>query len=94
MAIPIAIPDDDRSTGFANINWTLTQSHLAGYLNAANEVAVAAFLAGHIPFTRIALSVEAILQQGNHPPAPATLDDVLHIDQAARARARELLEVA
>ncbi len=35
-----AIPDDDRSTGFANINWTLTQSHLAGYLNAANEVGV------------------------------------------------------
>ncbi|MCR2833419.1 1-deoxy-D-xylulose-5-phosphate reductoisomerase [Parerythrobacter lacustris] len=63
-------------------------------LNAANEIAVAAFLAGHIPFTRIALSVETILQQGNHPPAPATLDDVLHIDHAARARARELLEVA
>ena len=63
-------------------------------LNAANEIAVAAFLAGHIPFTRIALSVEAILQQSNLPPAPATLDDVLDVDQAARARARELLEVA
>ncbi|MEZ5693668.1 MAG: 1-deoxy-D-xylulose-5-phosphate reductoisomerase [Altererythrobacter sp.] len=63
-------------------------------LNAANEIAVAAFLAGHIPFTRIALSVEAILQQSNLPHAPATLDDVLDVDQAARARARELLEVA
>nr|WP_137676023.1 1-deoxy-D-xylulose-5-phosphate reductoisomerase [Parerythrobacter lutipelagi] len=63
-------------------------------LNAANEIAVAAFLAGNIPFTRIALSVEAILQQSNLPPAPASLDDVLHVDQAARARAREMLEVA
>lgn len=63
-------------------------------LNAANEIAVAAFLAGNIPFTRIGLSVEAILQQSNLPPAPASLDDVLHVDQAARARAREMLEVA
>jgi 1-deoxy-D-xylulose-5-phosphate reductoisomerase len=63
-------------------------------LNAANEIAVAAFLAGHIPFTRIALSVDSILQQGKLPSAPATLDDVLDVDQVARARARELLEVA
>lgn len=62
-------------------------------LNAANEAAVAAFLAGKIPFTRIALTVERILARPL-PPAPATLDDVLAIDAEARARADELLELA
>lgn len=63
-------------------------------LNAANEVAVAAFLAGHIPFTRIAVTVENTLTRGNRPPAPQSLDDVMQVDEAARAMAREELEVA
>ncbi len=55
-------------------------------LNAANEVAVAAFLAGQIPFTRIAAQVEDVL--GVYaPPAPSSLDDVLAVDAEARARA-------
>ncbi len=61
-------------------------------LNAANEVAVAAFLAGHLPFTRIALTVEAILNDSALPSAPHTLEDVLAIDAAARRRAEALLE--
>ncbi|WP_395327074.1 1-deoxy-D-xylulose-5-phosphate reductoisomerase [Novosphingobium sp. BL-8H] len=55
-------------------------------LNAANEVAVAAFLAGQIPFTRIAAQVEDVLG-AYAPPAPASLDDVLAVDAEARARA-------
>ncbi|WP_395394324.1 1-deoxy-D-xylulose-5-phosphate reductoisomerase [Novosphingobium sp. BL-8A] len=55
-------------------------------LNAANEVAVAAFLAGQIPFTRIAAQVEEVLG-AYAPPAPASLDDVLAVDAEARARA-------
>ena len=55
-------------------------------LNAANEVAVAAFLAGKIPFTRIALQVEEVLG-AYAPPAPSSLDDVLAVDAEARARA-------
>ena len=62
-------------------------------LNAANEAAVAAFLAGKIAFTRIALTVERTLSRAM-PAAPATLDDVLAIDAEARARASELLELA
>ena len=61
-------------------------------LNAANEVAVAAFLAGNLSFTRIALLVEEVLARGNRPPAPHTLDDVLQIDASARQRARTMLE--
>ncbi|MEL7727977.1 1-deoxy-D-xylulose-5-phosphate reductoisomerase [Citromicrobium bathyomarinum] len=63
-------------------------------LNAANEMAVAAFLAGQIPFTRIAAVVEDVLGQSNHTPRPATLDDVLAIDAAARSQARAILETA
>lgn len=60
-------------------------------LNAANEIAVAAFLAGHIRFTRIAANVERVLAAGV-PSAPSSLDDVLAIDHEARSRAHELLE--
>ncbi len=62
-------------------------------LNAANEVAVAAFLAGQIAFTHIAANVERVLS-ADLPAAPATLDDVLVIDRDARAVAREILELA
>ncbi|MCT2559751.1 1-deoxy-D-xylulose-5-phosphate reductoisomerase [Tsuneonella sp. YG55] len=62
-------------------------------LNAANESAVAAFLAGKIAFTRIALTVERVLSR-DLPPPPASLDEVLAVDREARARAEELLELA
>lgn len=61
-------------------------------LNAANEVAVAAFLAGQIRFTRIAAVVEETLQRSHDAPAPASLDEVLNVDRSARAQALSLLE--
>ena len=60
-------------------------------LNAANEVAVAAFLAGQIGFTGIAAHVEDVLCAFD-PPAPASLGDVLEVDREARERARVLTE--
>jgi 1-deoxy-D-xylulose-5-phosphate reductoisomerase len=62
-------------------------------LSAANEVAVAAFLAGQIAFTDISALVAQTLERGL-PPAPETLDDVLAVDAEARARAAEMLEPA
>lgn len=62
-------------------------------LNAANEVAVAAFLAGQIGFTRIAAYVEDVLSC-YAPPAPGSLDDVVAVDAEARLRARALMESA
>ncbi|MXO96062.1 1-deoxy-D-xylulose-5-phosphate reductoisomerase [Erythrobacter aquimaris] len=63
-----------------------------GTLNAANEVAVAAFLAGNIPFSRIALMVERVLTETELPPAPQTLEEVLRVDEDARRRASAMLE--
>ncbi|WP_114522042.1 1-deoxy-D-xylulose-5-phosphate reductoisomerase [Altererythrobacter sp. ZODW24] len=60
-------------------------------LNAANEVAVAAFLAGQIGFTRIAAEVERNLETTDEK-APASLEEVLAVDAATRRRAAELLE--
>jgi len=62
-------------------------------LNAANEVAVAAFLAGQIAFTDISSLVAQTLDR-DPPPAPRCLDDVLAVDGEARARASAMLELA
>jgi 1-deoxy-D-xylulose-5-phosphate reductoisomerase len=62
-------------------------------LNAANEVAVAAFLAGNIGFTRIAVLIEQALERAA-PPAPRCLDDVLAVDRETRARVGAMLEHA
>jgi 1-deoxy-D-xylulose-5-phosphate reductoisomerase len=59
-------------------------------LNAANEVAVAAFLAGRLGFSRIAEVVEAVLDR--HVREVATgLDVVLEADGRARGLAESLL---
>lgn len=62
-------------------------------LNAANEVAVAAFLAGQIGFTRIAATVAQTLDR-DIEAAPTTLEEVMAVDSRARVRAAEILEIA
>jgi 1-deoxy-D-xylulose-5-phosphate reductoisomerase len=57
-------------------------------LNAANEIAVQAFLDGRIGFLGIERVVEEVL--ASLPPSrPGSLDDVRALDAAARARAAE-----
>ena len=60
-------------------------------LNAANEVAVAAFLAGQIGFLDIATVVENTLS-GYAPNAPHSLDHLFSIDAATREYAKGLME--
>ncbi|MEQ1497861.1 MAG: 1-deoxy-D-xylulose-5-phosphate reductoisomerase [Novosphingobium sp.] len=62
-------------------------------LNAANEVAVAAFLSGQIGFTRIAVMVEKTMSRFG-PAAPTSLEAVIALDAEARVHARALLELA
>jgi 1-deoxy-D-xylulose-5-phosphate reductoisomerase len=62
-------------------------------LNAANEIAVAAFLAGQMAFTDISALVAQTLS-GTLPSAPRTLEDVFAVDAEARARAAAQLEHA
>jgi 1-deoxy-D-xylulose-5-phosphate reductoisomerase len=61
--------------------------------NAANEEAVAAFLAGEIPFGRISEIIERVLD--DHTPAPASaLAVVREADRWARERARDYVRAA
>jgi 1-deoxy-D-xylulose-5-phosphate reductoisomerase len=60
-------------------------------LNAANEEAVAAFVAGSLPFVGICDLLEEVLGAADGWTAdPATVADVLAAEEWARARAREL----
>jgi len=59
-------------------------------LNAADEVAVAAFLEGRIPFMGIPRTIEKVLAAT--PEAhPASIAEVLAADREARERARQML---
>ncbi|HEY0148565.1 MAG TPA: 1-deoxy-D-xylulose-5-phosphate reductoisomerase [Allosphingosinicella sp.] len=58
-------------------------------LNAANEIAVEAFLANGIAFLDIA-SVAAETLESCDPPAPASVEEVLEVDRQARAAAHQI----
>jgi 1-deoxy-D-xylulose-5-phosphate reductoisomerase len=59
-------------------------------LNAANEVAVQAFLEGRLRFTGIATTIERVLDTFD-PEAPSGIDEVLEIDRRAREVAAGML---
>jgi 1-deoxy-D-xylulose-5-phosphate reductoisomerase len=61
------------------------------WLNAANEVAVAAFLAGHLPWPAIAEVVAETLEV-HEPTELAEVEDVLAADALARVRAESAVE--
>lgn len=56
-------------------------------LNAANEVAVGAFLAGRIPFTVISQVIHDIMKSHDYINAP-DLNDILTVDQWTREQAK------
>jgi 1-deoxy-D-xylulose-5-phosphate reductoisomerase len=62
-------------------------------LNAADEVAVSAFLGGRIPFTAIAEVVERTLE-AIPATTPGHFEDLYAVDAEARERARELIQGA
>jgi 1-deoxy-D-xylulose-5-phosphate reductoisomerase len=62
-------------------------------LNAADEIAVEAFLERVIPFSAIPRTIEAVLQ-ATPETHPATIAEVLEIDRQAREAAREAVKRA
>ena len=60
-------------------------------LNAANEVAVTAFLARRISFLAISDTVERVVADMTHAASARTLDAILDADREARERAMALL---
>lgn len=66
------------------------EASLSIALNAANEVAVQAFLDELIRFTDIPLIIERMLEQ-TCPGEANTISEVLSLDEEARARSKEML---
>ena len=66
-----------------------TQNHCIA-LNAADEVAVAAFLSGDLPFMGIPRTIEQVLAL-TPGGSPASIGEVLATDETARAVARDAL---
>ena len=62
-------------------------------LNAADEIAVQAFLERTIPFSAIARTIERVLQ-ATPETHPATIDEVLALDRQAREAAEEAIALA
>jgi 1-deoxy-D-xylulose-5-phosphate reductoisomerase len=84
-------PDRDKFPALGLAYRALAMGGSAGCtLNAADEVAVAAFLAGKIAFPAMAEVVAGTL---NSVPArqPASIAEVLEVDRASRACAEQLL---
>jgi 1-deoxy-D-xylulose-5-phosphate reductoisomerase len=87
-------PDTERFPALRLARDVLEAGGSAGtVLNAANEVAVEAYLAGRIGFLAIAALVEATLasSSGLTTSRRETVDDVLSIDAEARTSASSLL---
>jgi 1-deoxy-D-xylulose-5-phosphate reductoisomerase len=61
-------------------------------LNAANEIAVASFLAGQIRFPEIVSVVQEALSDRSYD-APVCIADVLEIDRVTRERVRGMMKV-
>ena len=62
--------------------------YAAAYLNAANEIAVAAFLKGNVRFTAIADIIEQVMAKAPSSE-PTTINEVIEADREARIIATE-----
>ncbi len=93
-ALTFEAPDETRFPALRIAREALARGGAAPVvLNAANEVAVEAFLARRLPFLGIARLVERCLEDAERAGltrAPRTVDDVLSADAEARVLARSL----
>jgi 1-deoxy-D-xylulose-5-phosphate reductoisomerase len=93
-ALTFEAPDVTRFPALRLAREVLEAGGSAGtVLNAANEIAVEAFLAGRIGFLAIAALVEATLSASPElvASAPVSVEGVLAVDSEARGRAGALL---
>lgn len=88
-------PDESRFPALRIAKQVLNHGGASGTIfNAANEIAVEAFLSGAISFMSIAELVERTLEQAGselNSVAPDTIDEVIYTDEAARRLAKSLI---
>ncbi len=85
-------PDESRFPALRTAKAALKKGQTAtDVMNAANEVAVGAFLNREIGFTDIVKTVDAVLEASDLSPV-RTIDDVVAVDKQARERARAMID--
>jgi 1-deoxy-D-xylulose-5-phosphate reductoisomerase len=84
--------EPERYPAVALAREALSQGGMPAVVNAANEIAVAAFLDGKISFPGIVRVVAETASSAGHVPAPASLEEAEEIDTMARRRAGEVAE--
>ncbi len=87
-------PDEARFPCLRLARWALAEGGaMPTFLNGANEVAVAAFLAGRIGFLDIARVVEETCEAAasRSRPAPASVEEALSVDAESRRIAASAL---
>ena len=85
-------PDTDRFPAISLARSAIEEGGAKpAILNAANEIAVAAFLAKSVQFLEITEIVSRVLDSYS-PPQPKALDDIFAIDEEARALATQVVE--
>jgi 1-deoxy-D-xylulose-5-phosphate reductoisomerase len=91
MTLELGPPDVERFPCLALAYRALEAGGTApAALNAANEVAVAAFLDDGAPFGSIAGTIQEVLE-AEEPTSLRSLEDVIAADHRARERARQVL---
>jgi 1-deoxy-D-xylulose-5-phosphate reductoisomerase len=93
-SLEFAVPDEERFPALKLARSALeTGGAATNILNAANEIAVMAFLAGRIGFLEIARIVADTLDQAAEllNRTPATIEEAVALDAEARKRAETLV---
>lgn len=84
-------PDEERFPATALCRAAIAEGGARpAQLNAANEIAVAAFLAGRISFPAIVDTVRRVID-ADAPAVPASLQDIFSVDAASRAAAQHFV---
>jgi 1-deoxy-D-xylulose-5-phosphate reductoisomerase len=91
-ALTFSLPDSERfpclKSAYQSIKIGET---MPAVLNAANEVAVSAFLDGSLKFTEIPLFLQRVMEEHEVKPVH-TIEDILKADHWARERSKAILE--
>jgi 1-deoxy-D-xylulose-5-phosphate reductoisomerase len=91
-ALTFSTPDPQRFRCLALAYESIKRGETApAVLNAANEVAVSAFLDGSIKFTEIPLLLQRVMEE-HEVKSVHTIEDILKADHWARERAKARLE--
>ncbi len=85
-------PDEDRFPALRLARTAMQRGGLqSAVMNAAEETACEAFIAGRLGFLKIAEIAESVMEALVHLPPPSSMDDVFAADAEARRLAGEML---